>query len=865
MYITDDLRNKFLKFFALRGHKVFPSDSLIPKNDPTLLFTSAGMNQFKDYFLGKLQDTKRATSCQRCLRTGDLEKVGKTDYHHTFFEMLGNFSFGDYFKKEAISWAWEFLTKELGLNEERLWVSVYKEDEEAYQIWQKSIGIKKDRIIRLGAEDNFWPANAPQDGPDGPCGPCSEIFFDWGKARGCGRPDCSPAHSCGRFTEIWNLVFTQFNRQGKNNLVPLPAKNIDTGMGLERLSAVAQGKFSNFDIDSFLPLKEEVAKFLKNSDTFSINAIVDHIRAIVFSIFDGIYPSNEDRGYVVRRLIRRALWFGFKAGRKKPFLYKLPPLVAEVMKEAYGEVKEKREYIAEVILKEEERFLETLERGRKILFSFFAAHKTDSHKKLEGEFVFRLYDTYGFPFELTKTIAAEEGFLVQEEEFQRLVEEQRERSRQGSKFEDSVFAKGDMKINKSLKPTVFVGYENLSAEAEVVDVEEEGEKNIVVLDQTPFYPTSGGQMHDKGRIKNEKAVFIVEEVFKNGEVIFHKGYFEEDSFEAGDKVGAEVDSRRRMALARAHTATHLLQAALRKVLGEHIQQQGSLVDEDYFRFDFSHFKKLSAEELKEVELLVNDYIASGWKVEKKIMSRGEAKRKGALAFFEEKYGEKVRVVSISDVSCELCGGTHLDNTSQALVFLVVSESSIASGIRRIEAQVGKRAQKLLLTSQESLKEVISLLHTDLSQLTEKVNRLIEDNKRLQRRNYVLRWEVFEKVTAVQILSRPQKVKGFDVFVFRLKDADSGFLRQAIDLLRKQKQKALFLGILEQRGKILFNIAVASDLNRIDCGYIAKRIGTVLGGSGGGKKDFAFGGIKEKLSLDKIKQTLQEVLHEVNQG
>jgi len=678
---TSELRKKYLEFFKKKNHKVFASDTLVP-DDASLFFTSAGMNQFKPYFLGEKKDITRATSCQKCLRTGDLERVGETAYHHTFFEMLGNFSFGDYFKKEAIEFAWEFITKELFVDEKDLWVSVYKDDAEAYRIWKDHIGVPEGKIVKLGEDSNFWPANAPSDGPNGPCGPCSEIFFDKGESIGCRRGECSPDCNCGRFIEVWNLVFTQFNRVGVNKLEPLPQKNIDTGMGLERMAAVLQKKESNFEIDVLAPIVEEVRKMVGKSSSSkardSINAIVDHARAATFAIADGVYPSNEGRGYVIRKIIRRALLKARGLGNKQPFLFKLPNRFAELMGDVYPEIKQKKDNISKIIASEEEKYFLMIKEGRA---------QVGLIGELSSSDIFRLYDTYGLPLEIIKEFAAEKGVNINAKGFEALLKEQQERSRKKSMFDENIFKKEELDLSQK---TEYIGYK--LTESKVVIEQMFPAQGLIILDKTPFYPESGGQLSDQGIICCESGEFKVEKVFKVNEAIVHKGKVIKGRMEEG-AAAAFVDTKRREALARAHTATHLLQAALRKILGEHVIQQGSLVDEDSFRFDFTHFDRLTDEERKEVGDLVRKFIKFADKVERKELNLEEAKKQGALAFFKDKYQDKVRVVSISDYSKELCGGMHVNNTTQINDFEIERESSISSGIRRIRASVGKKAQE----------------------------------------------------------------------------------------------------------------------------------------------------------------------------
>ena len=711
---TNELRKKYLEFFKKKNHKVFASDTLVP-DDASLLFTSAGMNQFKPYFLAEKKDIARATSCQKCLRTGDLERVGQTAYHHTFFEMLGNFSFGDYFKKEAIEFAWEFITKELNMDENDLWVSVYKDDDEAYSIWKDKIGLSEEKIVKLGESSNFWPANAPSDGPNGPCGPCSEIFFDKGASIGCGRSECNPDCNCGRFVEVWNLVFTQFDRVGANKLEPLPQKNIDTGMGLERMAAVLQRVESNFEIDILAPVVKEVERIVVKSSRredlirSSVNAIVDHARAVTFAIADGVYPSNEGRGYVIRKIIRRALLKAGGLGNKESFLFKLPRRFAELMGDVYPEIKQKSDNISKIIASEEEKYFLMIKEGETQANLIMDELGKTAKKEFPPEDVFRLYDTHGVPLEIIKEFVEVKGFSVDEGRFNTLLKEQQERSRKKSMFDTNIFKAGEFDLKEKSE---FIGYDKLETKGKILklfadNVEKElineGEQGLVVLDKTPFYPESGGQINDKGKISTKTGEFKVDKVFKVADAIVHRGSVASGEIKKSEAV-ASVDRGRREALARAHTATHLLQAALRQVLGEHVVQQGSLVDEDKFRFDFTHFNKLADQEIEAVENLVAKFIANADKVEKKGLSLEDAKGEGALAFFKDKYLNDVRMVSISDYSKELCGGTHVNNTSQIENFAIISESSISSGIRRIEASVGKESSVSLLNRRKEKSE-----------------------------------------------------------------------------------------------------------------------------------------------------------------
>ncbi|MDD2673174.1 MAG: alanine--tRNA ligase, partial [Syntrophales bacterium] len=713
---ADTLREKFLEFFKSKGHEIARSDSLVPKDDPTVLFTSAGMNQFKKNFLGIDKRLKRAVSAQRCLRTGDLDKVGKTAGHHTFFEMLGNFSFGDYFKKEAISWAWEFLTRELNIPDDKLWVSVYKDDTEAYEAWSKDIKLPKPRMIKLGDKENFWPSEAKQKGPNGPCGPCSEIFYDRGKGVGCGEAACGPSCDCGRFVEIWNLVFTQFNRKEGGTLEPLPQKNIDTGMGLERLTAVMQGKDNNFETELFQPIINAIiAKIGGRPKKEPLYAIADHIRAVVFAIADGVIPSNEERGYVVRKLIRKAVYDLQKLGTNDKFLYQLVYPVVETMKIAYPELGKRHENIAQIILAEEEKYLQILGSVAGICSDKFSGIDKTDGKKI-GRVSFDLYDTHGIPIELTEEWLKGHGYSFSKDEFERNLSRQRQQSRGKSAMKGDVFSVGGFKIDAAA--TIFKGYDSFESEAKILKIfkgademksASEGDEVAVVLDKTPFYPESGGQVADRGSILKKGCLFEVKDTQRTGSVIVHYGVVAKGAFKEKDKVSANVDKQRRLAIARNHTATHMLQSALRQVLGEHIQQQGSLVAEDRLRFDFTHFKAVSPEEISRIEEIVNKMILDNEALTARQMPLSEAKKTGALAFFGEKYSDKVRVVAIGGFSRELCGGTHLGSTGQIGLFKIISESSIAQGVRRIEAQTGAAAYNNIQQSGAVLRELSGIL------------------------------------------------------------------------------------------------------------------------------------------------------------
>ncbi|MDD4955644.1 MAG: alanine--tRNA ligase [Candidatus Omnitrophica bacterium] len=821
--LTNELRKKYLEFFRKKNHKIFPSDSLIP-DDPSVLFTSAGMNQFKAYFLGEKKDVKRATSAQKCLRTGDIEEVGRTAYHHTFFEMLGNFSFGDYFKKEAIEFAWEFITKELNLKKEILWVSVYNDDEEAYGIWKNQIQIDEKKIVRLGEDKNFWPASAPSKGPDGPCGPCSEIFFDNGKHVGCQKPNCSPACDCGRFVEFWNLVFTQFNRAGENKLEPLPQKNIDTGMGLERMASILQGKSSNFEIDILQPAVNSVVERLKvdlNPKTKSlINAIVDHSRAATFSIADGVYPSNEDRGYVVRKIIRKALYHAHTLGYKEIFLYTIVDLYAELMQEPYPEVTAKKDVISKVIRAEEEKFISTLNDAKTQFFSISENLKKQKKDTIPAADLFRLYDTYGLPLELSRDMAKEISLKVDENGFGKFMLEQRERSRKQSMFDENIFKTEAVRFEEKSE---FLGYSVNALDADILQLVrvkensgyelgseklEAGEEGVIVLNKTCFYAESGGQLTDKGLIATKSGEFLVEKVFKVQDAILHKGKVIKGVILKG-KAHLVIDEKRRQSLKRAHTATHLLQAALRGILGAHVAQQGSLVDEDRFRFDFTHFKALSGEEIERLEDCVNEYILNADKVIKEELSYDEAKATGALAFFKDKYKDKVRVVSIGDYSKEFCGGTHLDVTSEIGVFFIVSESSISSGIRRIEAVVGEKAYTRIKSTQKALIEAAAMLKCQTQEVPAAIKQLQDEVRAL---NEEVKQSNKEKISSKidDIVKAKKEISGFVFLTHSFKNIEPSDLVFISDGIKKRLGSVFVFLVSESSGKNIFICSTTDD-------------------------------------------------------
>ena len=829
---VDEIRDRFLRFFQERGHKVYPSDSLVPANDPTLLFTGAGMNQFKEEFMGRVKGVRKAATCQKCLRTGDLENVGRTPDHHTFFEMLGNFSFGDYFKKEAIEWAWEFLTKELGLKETDLWVSVYKDDDEAYKIWKDNIGVPSEKILKLDAKDNFWPADAPSKGPNGPCGPCSEIFY--------GGPDG---------VEVWNLVFTQFDRKDKNKLDPLPNKNIDTGMGLERIARVMQGKKTNFEIDSFDFITNDIralsSKAAKGNK--EINAIADHIRAIVFAIGDGVLPSNEDRGYVIRKLIRKAFWYGRGLGLQDPFLYKIVPVVAKVMKDPYPELTEHREDIAQVVLAEEERFKNTIGEGLVKLNEII----DNSSGVISGKDAFKLYDTYGFPLELTQDIAGAKKVKVDLKGFEKCMARQRAKSKETSKIKGAIF---DLKGGEGLQlplETIFIE-DKEAIETEVLQVS----GNSVFLKETNFYGEKGGQVGDTGvLLKDGKVVADVVGALDVAGRVQHEVKMSKGTLKPGDRVTANIDMARREDIKKNHTATHLLHNALRQVLGQHVKQSGSLVAPDRLRFDFTHFKALTDEELVRIEELVNDNIRKNSPVCAKETTLDKAKANGAIALFGEKYGDTVRMVAVGDYSKELCGGTHVGKTKEIGVFKIMSESSIASGVRRIEALTGDEALKRIKGDVDLIKEIAKELKTAPGEIPKEIERLNARLKKIEKELNTIS-DKFAQKSMDDLLGSAKKIKESDVIISEIKNADMTLLRKTADAIKGRIKKPVFILVSEKDGKLLMVVGVHSSL---DASRILNDIGADFGIKGGGRPGFAQAGGKAGPGVKEILKKAEKVI------
>ena len=872
---TDQLRSKFLAFFESKGHPVIPSDSLVPKDDPSLLFTGAGMNQFKDYFLGKRKDLrKRAASCQKCLRTGDLDNVGKTPSHHSFFEMLGNFSFGDYFKEEAIAWAWEFLTKELGMKEEHLWVSVYKDDDEAYRIWSEKIKVPKEKITRFGAHDNFWPANAPEDGPNGPCGPCSEIYVDRGEKYGCGDPKCGPGcDKCKRYVEVWNLVFTQFNRVGLNKLEPLPSKNIDTGMGLERLASVMQGVETNFETDIFKPIIDEISQLIEDpakksyakSDKEGIghrNAVADHVRAAVFCIADGVLPANTGRGYVLKTLIRRSLVHGKYLGFEEPFLYKLVDSVVRAMKGGYPEIGSRRENISIIIKSEEEKFYHIGEDLRVDLENLAASLKAGKKDTIPGDKIFYFHDTRGLAIDLIKEFAAGEGLKLDLAGYERLMEEQRKKSRGATKLSGDIFAETltAAVVGAGVK-SEFIGYDKLESSAAIKAVIRDNKpvsevtgpaEFAVILDVTPFYGETGGQVGDAGIIENNDFKIAVIDTKLIEKIMVHICRLEKGRVKTGDKVDAKVDIHRRMAITRHHTATHLLQAALRKVLGAHVNQSGSLVAPERLRFDFTHFKGLTGEEIEAAESLVNDYIRRNAPLKVKEMGLEEAKKSGATALFGEKYDMKVRVVSVEDISKELCGGTHLKATGEIGLFKITGESSVAAGIRRIEAIAGEAAYNKIKESENDLKAVAEMLKIKPEDLPAQIEKLAGRVKDLEKKlkSYEAA-NLSEK--AKELVSMKELLDNSITLVARRMDGCAPdtlvSLTDAVKASLKEKTVTILLGAFEEKAFIVVGMSQDLAKSGLDSRAVIKYISKIISGGGGGRPDLAQAGGKDISKLD----------------
>ncbi|EOU5014350.1 alanine--tRNA ligase [Escherichia coli] len=856
---TAEIRQAFLDFFHSKGHQVVASSSLVPHNDPTLLFTNAGMNQFKDVFLGlDKRNYSRATTSQRCVRAGgkhnDLENVGYTARHHTFFEMLGNFSFGDYFKHDAIQFAWELLTSEkwFALPKERLWVTVYESDDEAYEIWEKEVGIPRERIIRIGdnkgapyASDNFW-----QMGDTGPCGPCTEIFYDHGDHI-WGGPPGSPEEDGDRYIEIWNIVFMQFNRQADGTMEPLPKPSVDTGMGLERIAAVLQHVNSNYDIDLFRTLIQAVAKVTGATDLSnkSLRVIADHIRSCAFLIADGVMPSNENRGYVLRRIIRRAVRHGNMLGAKETFFYKLVGPLIDVMGSAGEDLKRQQAQVEQVLKTEEEQFARTLERGLALLDEELAKLSGDT---LDGETAFRLYDTYGFPVDLTADVCRERNIKVDEAGFEAAMEEQRRRAREASGFGADYNAM--IRVDSASE---FKGYDHLELNGKVtalfvdgkaVDAINAGQEAVVVLDQTPFYAESGGQVGDKGELKGANFSFAVEDTQKYGQAIGHIGKLATGSLKVGDAVQADVDEARRARIRLNHSATHLMHAALRQVLGTHVSQKGSLVNDKVLRFDFSHNEAMKPEEIRAVEDLVNAQIRRNLSIETNIMDLEAAKAKGAMALFGEKYDERVRVLSMGDFSTELCGGTHASRTGDIGLFRIISESGTAAGVRRIEAVTGEGAIATVHADSDRLSEVAHLLKGDSNNLADKVRSVLERTRQLEKELQQLKEQAAAQESA-NLSSKAIDVNGVKLLVSELSGVEPKMLRTMVDDLKNQLGSTIIVLATVAEGKVSLIAGVSKDVtDRVKAGELIGMVAQQVGGKGGGRPDMAQAGGTDAAAL-----------------
>ena len=863
MELSSELRSAFLNYFKENGHEIVPSSALVPANDPTLLFTNAGMVQFKEVFLGKeaLKYT-RATSSQRCVRAGgkhnDLENVGYTARHHTFFEMLGNFSFGDYFKTEAIHYAWDFLTKVVGLPEEKLWVTVFEDDDEAADIWLNEIKVDKNKLARIGAKDNFWSM-----GDTGPCGPCTEIFYDHGD-KVQGGPPGTPEEDGDRYVEIWNLVFMQYDRDKQGNLNPLPKPSVDTGMGLERLAAIMQGVTNNYDTDLFAGIIKATAEIAKVKDMSnpSLRVIADHIRSCSFMITDGVIPSNEGRGYVLRRIIRRAARHGNKLGISEPFFYKLVQPLVDNMGPAYSELVDAQQRVEKVLEIEELRFNETLHQGMRILQDDIKSLSGDT---ISGETVFKLYDTYGFPADLTADVAREQNLKIDESSFQKQMEVQRERGRQASRFDVDYDASIAVQTHSE-----FTGYENIEGEGEVKEIFvnnesvktiKEGESGLVILDQTPFYAESGGQVGDQGLLTNKQASFVVTDTQKQGNAYAHIGKQSSGSLKVGDQVSAMADAIHRQAVVLNHSATHLMHAALREVLGTHVQQKGSLVAPDRLRFDFSHDAPISDQHLQQIEDIVNHQIRLNTAASANTMSKDKALEAGAMALFGEKYGDEVRVLSIGDFSVELCGGTHVNRAGDIGIFKIISETGIASGVRRIEAVTGDGALQWIRDNEDQLASIADAVKASRSETKDKVVQLVERNRILEKELNQLKAKLATQAGS-DLAASAIEIDGMKVLAHKIEGADPKSLRDALDQLKNKLGSAAIVLGTSNGDKVSLIAGVTKDqTSRIKAGDLVNAVAVQVGGKGGGRPDMAQAGGTDPTALDAALQSVPDWIRE----
>ena len=873
-YGVNQLREMFLSFFETKGHLRLPSFSLIPQNDASLLLINSGMAPMKPYFKGEQEPPRhRVCTCQKCIRTGDIENIGKTARHGTYFEMLGNFSFGDYFKHEAIAWSWEFLTSTewVGIDPDRLYPSIYVDDDEAFEIWNKEIGIPAERIFRFGKEDNFWEHGA------GPCGPCSEIYYDRGPEYGCGKPDCTVGCDCDRYMEVWNNVFSQFDNDGEGHYTELKQKNIDTGMGLERLAVVCQGVDSLFDVDTVMNITHKVSELTgayygkSHKMDVSLRVITDHISSATFMICDGVLPSNEGRGYVLRRLLRRAARHGKLLGVNEPFLYKVIDTVIHENECQYPELREKQSYITKVVKTEEENFAKTIDAGMKIFGDLLAEHKANGETVFSGADAFKLYDTYGFPVDLTIEMCADEGMIVDEAEFKKLMEEQRVRARKARE------ALGDLgwagqEFGKEVPETEFVGYDRTESEGTVVALVAEGEicgevnegmDAVVVLDRTPMYAEMGGQVADQGVMTADGVVFKVNNVLKNkGGKYMHYGKLLKGSIVLGDKLTVSIDTERRKAISRAHSATHLLQSALRLVLGDHVHQAGSLVEPDYLRFDFTHFSALTAEEIGQVNTVMADMILEGVDIETQVMPFDEAKKLSAMALFGEKYGDTVRVVKMGDFSMEFCGGTHLDNTAKVGMFVITSEGSVASGVRRIEAITGREVIAKYIAMSGMINKVADRLKARPLEIMNKVESNLSEIHELRQNIDKLKDQLMSG-QAERMLYGAKDIKGLKVITITNGPVNAADIRKMGDQLRDRYPNivAVLAATAENKATMLAVCGKNAVARGVKAGDLIKSITKICEGTGGGKPDSAMGGCKNLLKLDDAMAAVDDFVSE----
>lgn len=872
-YGVNQLRKMFLEFFESKDHLKMKSFSLVPHNDNSLLLINSGMAPLKPYFTGQeIPPRKRVTTCQKCIRTGDIENIGKTARHGTFFEMLGNFSFGDYFKTEAIHWSWEFLTEVVKLDPDRLYPSIYENDDEAFEIWNKEIGIPKERIFRFGKEDNFWEHGA------GPCGPCSEIYYDRGEKYGCGQPGCTVGCECDRYMEIWNNVFTQFDNDGNGNYEELKQKNIDTGMGLERLASVVQDVDSIFDVDTIFALRNKVCEIAnvkykeKHEQDVSIRIITDHIRSATFMISDGIMPSNEGRGYVLRRLIRRAARHARLLGVKDKFLAKLSETVINGSKDGYPELDEKKDMIFKVLTEEENKFNKTIDQGLTILSDMQEEMKKANSTELSGENAFKLYDTYGFPLDLTKEILEEKGLTIDEEGFKACMQKQRETARNSRAKTNYMGA--DVTVYESIDPSIttsFVGYDHLewdskisvlTTDTELTQALADGDEGTIIVDETPFYATMGGQEADKGIIVTGDAEFVVKDTIKLlGGKVGHVGTVKKGMFKVGDQVTLKVNTDIRLATAKNHSATHLLQKALRMVLGNHVEQAGSFVNENHLRFDFTHFQALTAEELEQVEKIVNEKIAEQLDVVTNVMTIEEAKKTGAMALFGEKYGEKVRVVDMSGFSKEFCGGTHVKNTGVITLFKIVSETGVAAGVRRIEALTGNAVIKYYANLENELNEAAKAAKTEPAKLTSRIETLLEEIKTLNSENESLKSKLANNSLG-DVMNKVVEIKGMKVLATKVDGVDMNGLRSLGDSLKEKLGSGVIVLASAQGDDKVNLIVMATDdavKNGAHAGNIIKAIAPIVGGGGGGRPNMAQAGGKNPKGIDEALEKVKDII------